>query len=102
MSISKVYIILVCLFLGCFTSIVNASCPSTLNYDKQTNPISFTNYGYSDPFVGFKGAYLSQPFRSSHYSKNKTHLGTDFGVNASAEVFAICSGTVVQSQDMTY
>ena len=82
------------------TEILNAT--STKDYDLNHNKFDFNNYGYSNPIDGFVGSYLAQPFDSSHYFYGKSHLGADFMTSAGTNVYSICDGKIIESQDMTY
>ncbi len=93
------------IFLGLiilFLSSEVLSALSTSDYDREDNDVDFTNYGYSNPIDNFVGSYLAQPFDSTHYFSGKTHLGADLMVSAGTNVYSICDGRVIESQDMTY
>jgi len=75
---------------------------ATNDYDWQNNPIDLSDYGYSNPFEGFVGSLLAQPFYSSHYFIDAQHTGADFMVSSGTELKAIFSGTVIESKDFDY
>ena len=92
-------IVLLCLLL--FLS-SNGFPIATNDYDLQNNPITLSDYGYSNPFEGFVGSLLAQPFYSSHYFSDAQHTGADFMVSSGTELKAIFSGTVIESKDFDY
>jgi len=92
----KVFLLVLCL------SVKTLSALSTSDYDRQNNEVNFVDYGYSNPIDGFVGSYLAQPFNSTHYFSGATHLGADFMTTAGTNVYSICDGRVIESQDMTY
>jgi murein DD-endopeptidase MepM/ murein hydrolase activator NlpD len=83
-------------------SVAAATCPSSLDYGRQNNPIDFATYGYANPMDGFVGAYLAQPFMSPYYGTSNTHLGMDLMTPAGTPVYSICVGKVIESRDMTF
>jgi hypothetical protein len=92
----KILLLVLCL------GIETLSAVSTSDYDRNNNEVDFGDYGYSNPIDGFVGSYLAQPFNSSHYFYEKSHLGADFMTSAGTNVYSICDGSVIETQDMTY
>jgi len=96
----KFMVNLLIIFLIIF--VYNSYAVSTRDYDQKSNPFSLKDYGYADPFSGFKGSKIEQPFLSDHYPYGKKHLGADFMAPAGTVLYSICDGIVLSdSLDMT-
>jgi len=79
------------------------SCPTSSQYDRKTNGVSFTDYGYANPLDNFIKLYVAQPFFSNHYFSGKEHLGIDYMISASKPVYAICDGSITrETGDFTF
>ncbi|MEY3199334.1 MAG: Peptidase family [Bacteroidota bacterium] len=78
----------------------NPNCPFNSSVAETTNVGTFTSYGYANPLDNFATVKQNYAIGNSGYPN---HLGVDYMVGESSNVYAICDGVITSdSQDFTY